>query len=884
MTARNLDALFDPQSIALIGASNQAGSVGWVIARNLLGGGFDKPIFLVNPHATSIQGVKSYSSVRDLPGRADLAIVATPPAAAPGIVADLGENGCRAVIVITAGLDDAQRTAMFAAARPRTMRIVGPNCLGLLSGAKGVNASFAHVSAAAGDIAFITQSGAIATTILDWAQTQGVGFSHILSLGDMSDVDFGDVLDYLALDRHTRSILLYVESITSARKFMSAARIAARAKPVIVVKSGRSEAGARAAASHTGALAGADLVYDAAFRRAGMLRVDTLRDLFGAAETLASGLRPHNDRLIILTNGGGLGVMAADALEAQGGRLGDLSAATTAGLDAILPKTWSRANPVDIIGDANGERYTAALNVLSTEECDGLLVINCPTGVADSADAAQAVIGLKRRLPDLPLLACWAGGPSAQRAGAAFSGAGIANHETPHEAVQAFMQLVEYAHNQEALLQAPSANQDRPASARQDARQVVSAVLSEGRSLLTEPEAKQLLAAYGIPVVATYTARTPAECAALAAKIGAPAALKILSRQITHKSDVGGVALGLQNADAVQAEAEAMLDRVRAAAPDARIDGFSVQEMVVRPGAQELLVGANVDPTFGPVLLFGHGGVATEIVADRVIGLPPLNSILARDMISRTRVAKLLHGYRHRPAADMAAIERVLVALADLVADVPEIAELDINPLLADEKGVIALDARVVVRSAAGDGPSRLAIRPYPSELIEDWTLSDGSAFQVRPIRASDVNAMLAMVRQTKPEDLRLRFHRGMRDLAPDTAARLSQIDYDREMAFVAVEAKGAIGAIARLIFDPDFESAEYALIVRSDLHGRGLGRRLLSELLSFAQAKGAKRVWGDVLAENANMLTMASAMGATCASPVDGVRRTEFRVDRPRS
>ncbi len=863
MTTRNLSALFTPKAIAMIGASNQPGSVGHVAARNLLAGGFEGSILPVNPHDETVCGVKAYHSIADLPEQPDLAVIATPPRTIPGLIAELGAKGCRAAVVITAGFDAPLRQAMLDAARPYLLRIMGPNCLGFLSPVRGINASFSHMAPLRGRLALLTQSGAIATSIIDWANGRNIGFSHVLSLGDMADADFGDFLDWLALDPDTQAILLYAENVTQARKFMSAGRIAARAKPVIVVKSGRSAAGAKAAASHTGALAGADAVYAAAFRRAGMLRVETLRDLFDAAETLASGVKVAGDRLAILTNGGGLGVLAADALEAGGGRLAPLSQATSAALDGVLPASWSHGNPVDILGDAHGDRYEKALDIVSAApDSDAILVMNCPTGVADNRDAADAVLRARERNPRRPMIACWMGEASAQGPRRTLFEAGMPNYETPDEAVRAFLRLVEYGRNQRALYETPSRMLPRGPARREEARDLIKRVLAEGRSILTEPEAKAVLAAYGVPIVETRSVTSAEEAAKAAAEIGGRVALKILSRQISHKTDVGGVRLDLEGAEAVGRAAREMLERVARERPDATIDGFTVQQMIKRPQAQEVLLGAVVDATFGPCILFGHGGVATEVIADRTIGLPPLNAALALDMIGRTRVSRLLAGYRDRPRADHDAIASALVAISELVIDLPEVAELDINPLLADADGVIALDARVVVRAAV-DTPTRLAIRPWPNDLTRTVEL-DGWSGDVRPIRPEDANRLVEMADRTRPEDLRLRFHGALGRIDAQTASRLTQIDYDREMALVAEEPDGALAGVGRLVFDPDFLTAECAVIVRSDAQGHGLGAYLMQAILDYGHGRGAARIWGDVAADNRRMLDLADRLGAT--------------------
>lgn len=881
MTTRNLDALFAPRALALLGASAQPGSVGNVVARNLLSGGFSGPVMFVNPRATEVLGHPCHASVSDLPNKPDLAFIATPPHLVPGLVAELGAMGCRAAVVITAGFGAVEKQAMLDAARPHLLRIVGPNCLGFLSPVSGINGSFSHMTPGAGGLALLSQSGAIATSMIDWACGHDIGFSHLVSLGDMADVDFGDLLDFLAMDAATRAILIYAESVTSARKFMSASRIAARAKPVIVVKAGRSDSGAKAAASHTGALAGADAVFDAAFRRAGMLRVDTLRDLFDAAETLDSGLRVHGDRLAIVTNGGGLGVLAADALEKHGGRLAQISNETRHFLDGKLPATWSRSNPVDIIGDADSARYTVALEALATDPAnDAILVMNCPTGVADSQEAVTSTLAARSRHPERPMLGCWMGEATAAAPRRRLSRGGVSNYETPDEAVRAFLRLWEYGRNQQALYETPArTSTGREADRAGRAREIMDGALAECRSILTEPEAKAVLSIYGVPVVQTRTVATSEETQTAAAQMGGPLALKILSRQITHKSDVGGVRLDLETPAAVRQAADEMLERVARGRPDATIDGFTVQQMVRRPHAQELILGTVVDPTFGPCILFGHGGVATETIADRAIGLPPLNTMLARDMIGRTRVARLLAGYRDRKPADLEKVADVLIALSELIIDLPEIAELDINPLLADADGVIALDARIVVQPAA-ETPNRLAIRPWPKELARALALADRK-IMVRPVRADDAGRLTDFASRTRADNLRMRFHGSVGVLNEARAARLCQIDYDREMVLVAQECEGDVSGLARLVFDPDFLSAECFVVVRSDAQAGGLGRLLLDNALTYASTRGARRVWGDILSDNTAVLDMARRLGGRL-QPVpehSGLTRVELSL-----
>ncbi len=871
MTIRNLDRLFRPRSVALIGATPKPGHVGHVVLRNLREGGFAGRLMLVNPHHAEIDGLAVSPDVASLPEAPDLAVIATPAATVPGLIAALGQRGTKAALVISAGFggaDSGRRLtqAMLDAARPHLLRIVGPNCVGLLLPHLGLNASFTHLQPAAGRLAFLAQSGAIIASVIDWAVPRGIGFSAMVSIGEMSDVDFGDLLDYLANDPATASILLYVEMITHPRKFMSAARTAARLKPVIAIKAGRHEAAARAVASHTGALAGVDAVYDAAFRRAGMLRVYELDELFAAAQALASGLSPAGDRLAILTNGGGIGILATDALLDHGGRLADLSPATIAALDAVLPSTWSHGNPVDIIGDAPASRYSDALEaLLADDRADGILVLNCPTAIVSSAAAATAVIAtLGRR--DRCVLTSWVGEETARDARRQFADRGIPSYDMPEQAVRAFMHLVEFRRNQDLLMETPPSLPEGFAGDRGAVRQVIDQALAEGRTMLSGPESQRVIQAYGIAGVARRIARSPAEAAAAATAIGRPVALKILSPDISHKSDVGGVRLDLATPQAVEAAAEAMLVAVAASRPAARITGFSVEEMVRRPNGYELIVGMIDDAQFGPIMLFGQGGVAVEILADRALALPPLNLALAADLIGRTRIQRLLQGYRDRPPAALDAIALALVRLSQLVVDFAEITEIDINPLLADETGVIALDARVGVRPAAAPGAARLAIRPYPSELETPVTLPDGTPTLLRPIRPEDEPALREAFGSLSPRAVRMRFFAPMKELSHRMAARLTQIDYEREMALVLADPGPAgrvkLYGVVRLIADPDNESAEYAIALRDEMAGHGLGTLLMRHIIDYARDRNIGEIHGDVLSENRVMLELARHLG----------------------
>ncbi len=895
MPTRNLDKLFAPRAIAVIGASSREGSVGHVTLRNLLAGGFAGSIMPVNPRHRTVADIPAYPDVDALPETPDLAVICTPPETVPGIVDRAGRRGAKAAIVITAGLSrtrlaDGQNAqeAMLAAARRHDMRLLGPNCLGLMVPHIGLNASFAHLPALTGQIAFVSQSGALGTAVLDWARARGIGFSAFVSLGDTIDLGFGDILDYLGSDPHTRAILLYIEAIRHRRNFMSAARAAARNKPVLVVKAGRSAEGKRAARSHTGSLAGSDEVYDAAIRRAGMLRVYSVEELFAAVETLARVRHPRGDRLAILTNGGGIGVMAADRLVEEGGRPAELSAEPLAALDAVLPASWSRGNPVDIVGDAPGSRYADACRILArAPEADALLVMHAPTAVVDSTDAARAVVETLRD-EAIPVLTSWVGGETVAPARALFAREGLPTFDAPETAVRAFMHLIRYRRNQDMLMETPPSIPTEFTPSTAAARLVVEESLARAPAseslMLDEAQSKAVLAAYGIPTVETHVVRTPAEAAAKARTIGFPVALKILAEGITHKSDVGGVDLFLESAETVERAAKTMLRTVAARAPAATILGFTVQSMAIRPGASEIIIGAATDPVFGPVILFGQGGTAVETIEDRVIALPPLNMTLARELIARTRVSRTLRGGRGRSGVDMDSLCLTLVRVSQMIIDIPEIAEMDINPILADENGILALDARVRIAPPGIEDADRLAIRPYPKELEEIFALRAGRRVLLRPIRPEDEPEHYDFIAKLTPEDIRFRFFGMVRELPHSEMARFTQIDYDREMAFIGTatrpDGKRETLGVVRTATDPDNERAEFAIVVRSDLGAQGLGHRLLEKMIAYCRARGTRRIVGQIMTENTRMRELARNLGfVERLIPREGVVETTLEL-----
>lgn len=876
MTIRNLDAAFSPNSVAVIGASAREGSVGRVVFDNILKGGFAGPVYPVNLKYDEVLGRRCYRRIADLPEAPDLAVIMTPAATVPGLVGELGERGVKAAVVITAGIGagNGLRQRMLDAAQPHLLRIIGPNTIGLLAPHVSLNASFVHIAPKPGRLALVSQSGAIVSSVIDWAFAEGIGFSHVLSLGDMADVDVGDCLNMLAADEKTSAILMYLESIPAARKFMSAARAAARVKPVIAVKPGRHEAAAKAAATHTGALAGADRVVDAALRRAGVIRVKDLEDLFNAAEITARFKPLTNGRVAIVTNGGGAGVLAVDRLLDEGCTLATLQDETLKALDDALPSTWSRANPVDIIGDAPPERYRAAVEAVAADPgVDAVLVMNCPTALASPMAAAEAVAAMVDGglLRGKPVLACWLGKYAAEQARSVLQRAGIASFDTPVQVAEAVGLLTRWSTLQRTLQRVPSSRGDIAVD-RPRVQSIIAAAAAEGRSMLTEDEAKAVIAAYGVPVPQTVVATTEAEVVGAAERLlkSAPAVVvKMLSKTISHKSDLGGVVLDIKDAEGARKAAAEIRSRIEQKS-GVTLDGFTVQPMVQRPRAEELIIGLNLDPGFGPTILFGAGGTSVEVVKDTATGIAPLDEVLAGDLVDLTRVSRLLKGYRDRPPADRPAILRALLGLSQLAVDFPSIVAVDVNPLLADADGVIALDARVEIDPTriAEYGPNpRLSIRPYPGGWEKRVTAKTAD-FTLRPIRPADAALYPAFLERIDPEDLRLRFLVPMQRIPPDMLIRLTQLDYDRDIAFVALEQKsGALAGIVRYSSDPDHRAAEFGILVRSDLKGQGLGTILMHQLIDYARADGLARLDGLILRENERMLALCRELGFTIAS-----------------
>lgn len=882
MSSNTISNFFSPQTVTIVGASPREGSLGLIILKNLLAGGLvtDK-LTAVNPKYKTILSTACYKSIADLPDAPDLAVIVSPAKTVPTLIHQLGQKGTQCVVVISAGFSEGGSAhgkkleeEMQTAARDYGLRIIGPNCLGILSPINGINASFSHLMPKKGKIGVISQSGAMLTSIIDWACGRGIGFSHLISLGDMNDIGFAEMLDFMSADPDTNAILIYMESVHQARRFISAARGAARTKPIIVLKVGRSDEGRQAAASHTGALAGSDEVYDAAFNRSGLLRVDVMSELFYAAASLTAIKPVKGERLAIVTNGGGMGVLATDALIHHGGKLAKLSAETLDILNTKLPPTWSHGNPIDIIGDAGPDRYTDAIKALEHDKgVDAVLVLNCPTAVASSLDAAQVVADIAQN-NNKCLLTSWAGSATAEKSRALFAKQHIPTYATPEAAVNSFMHLVRYKHNQSNLMETPPALAADLTFDSDKAWGVVAKVLSEGREWLNELEAKAVLQAYGIPTVESLLAKSPEEAAAIAEKMGFPIVIKLFSPDILHKSDVHGVALDLQSTEAVQQAAVDIEKTAKSVRPDAKIEGFTVQRMVNAKNAYELILGVLNDDTFGPVLLFGQGGTAVEILNDKALALPPLNLKLAKDMIARTKVYQLLKGYRDQDPINMDALQLTLIKLSQMVIDLDHLAELDINPLLADKNGVIALDARIKVSLNKVSGAKSLAIPPYPQKYEDLVRLSSGKTFQIRPIKPEDEPALIKNFELLTKEEIRFRFFHAIKEMNHSMAARFTQIDYDREMAFVATDPNGTPGwklhAVARLIIDSSGDYAEFALVVNHLVSGQGLGTLLMYRLISYAKEQGLKGIYGDVLKENDVMISICKKTGFTVQTKTD--------------
>lgn len=876
MSTRNLDKLFDPRSIAVIGASNKKGSVGYILLRNLIGAEYDGIVYPVNVSAQSVQGIQAYASISQVPRKIDLAVIAVPAKAVPETMRECGEADVASAIIVSSGFKEIGAAGkkleeeVCAIAESYGVRIVGPNCLGYIRPGMNLNVAIAHVIPPAGGVAFFSQSGDLGTAILDWAAANQVGFSAFVSVGSMADVNFGDLIDYFGADPHTNSIILYMESITDARRFMSAARHFARSKPIIVVKAGRSARSALAAASHTGAIAGDDTLYSAVFRRAGVVRVDEIKDLFDVSEALSCVSSPRGPRLGIVTNAGGPGVMACDRLLHLGGELAEFAPETDEKLKACLPAFAARGNPVDMAGDADAQRYAAAAQALMDDpNCDGVLAILTPQAMSDPTATAQALVEVSHTHQLKPLFTSFMGEIKVAEGIKIFRSAHVPTFDTPEDAVRAYMYMYQYTRNLANLYETPADIVSDFNPDRQTVKNTFIEVARDGRAILSEPEAKAVLDAYQIPTVKTVVATTAEECAAAAEQIGFPVVIKILSHDITHKSDVGGVALNVRSAPEAANQFAEITERVKLAAPKAKIIGVAVQAMSC--GGYETIIGSKKDPTFGPALMFGMGGTGVELYRDVAVDFPPVNQALARSMIQSTKVSRLLEGYRGKAPVDMAALEQALVKVSYLLVDFPEILEMDVNPLQVRHDGICALDARIViepkdVRKITLPG-SHLMISMYPSTYHWDVPI-EGEKVHIRAIRPEDEPLWAEMVESFSPATIEYRFFGPIKEVTKSMAVRYCHIDYDREIALVAIrESKGkktkSMLGVARLAIETaNAEGGEFAIVVRDEYQRKGVGRKLMDALIQAARDHHVREINGHVLAANPGMTRFAEDLG----------------------
>jgi acetyltransferase len=890
-----LSTLFEPRCVAIIGASEKPGSIGATLARNILDNATYKGrVFFVNPRHDKIFGQATYASVDQIPQRIDVAVLCTRATLAPDILEACGRAGCRYAILIAGGFSEiGPRGAnlerkVLSIARAYDMRIVGPNCLGLIRPTAGVNLSFVHGNAQPGSIGFISQSGALCAAILDWAAPNNVGFSTVVSLGAESDIDFGEVLDFMVADPRTESIFLYIEGIKNARRFMSALRAAARCKPVLLIKTGRHTGGELAALAHTGALTGADDVFDAALRRAGVVRLYNIGQMFAAAQALFSHFRPSGNRLAVITNGGGPGVMAADHAASLGIPLAQLSEATQKALNAILPPTWSKTNPMDILGDADPQRYAAALQAcLDDEGVDGVLVILTPQAMSDPTQAARQLIDIAKQ-SSKPIVTCWMGEAQVREARLLFKGAGIPTFRTPDPAVELFSHISAYYRNQKLLMQAPSAIADHIPPRLESSRLVIESALSEGRKVLNEIESKALLAAFRIPIAHTVIARSATEAMVLSEEIGLPVVMKVNAANVINKGEVRGVRLNLGTLVEVRDAYASILESVPKCKPDAQINGVAIEPMIKKTNGRELAIGIFRDDIFGPTIYLAPGGSrARRVDGQRIVGLPPLNPYLAADMINCAAEMARLNAWGEMPPVDRPALEAILLRVSEMACEMPWISSLDINPLIIDEHGAVAVDASIGIRNPplTADIYDHVAIHPYPAHLITRYQTKTGEEVTIRPIRPEDAEIEQEFVRGLSAESRYMRFMNSLSELTPVQLVRLTQIDYDREMAFVATTPQAAgetqVG-VARYAINPDGESCEFAIVVADDWQGKGLARRLMGVIIEAARNRGLKTMCGDYLAENARMLAFVQSLGFVLSPhPEDsGLKRGILKLD----
>ena len=884
----NLDKIFKPESVAVIGASEKKESLGRAIMENLVEGGFEGDIIPVNPKHDRVLDRTCYPSLSEADNTPDLAVIATPIQSVPDIIDESARIGVGGAIIISAGgkemgkegeklEEDIQHRAAEGG-----VRLIGPNCLGIIRPGKNLNASFANQMPLEGKLAFVSQSGAICTAILDLSLQENFGFSHFVSIGSMVDVDFGDLIDYQGHAADVSSILLYVESLTHIRKFMSAARSVSRIKPIVVLKSGKSEAGAKAAASHTGAMAGEDAVYDAAFKRAGIVRVGTIGELFDCAEILSKQPLPENSRLGIITNAGGSGVMAADALAEHSGNIEPLNERTLDKLNEVLPPHWSRNNPIDIIGDATADRYRKTVEIcMEADEFDGLLVIFNPQAMSDPAEVARALTELLEK-KSYPIFTCWMGGADAAKGQQVLNAASIPTYDTPEQAIRAFMYMHTYSRRLEALTEIPPRLSHSLSFDREAAEPLIQEGLDREGGGLTEVESKKILDAYGVPVNRTEIAGAEDEAVRLAEDMGYPVVMKVHSIDISHKSDADGVQLDLRSESEVRKAYDRIMKGAESYDPEAEVLGVTLQPMFLRPDF-EILMGAKKDPNFGPVILFGTGGTLAEVVKDRALGLPPMNRLLARRLMEETRIYPLLKGYRNKPEADRELLEEMIIRLSQLVTDFPQISELDMNPVIVQDGKPVAVDARIKVEAVETESPRHLVISPYPAELESHEKTDEGLPIFVRPIKPEDAPLFEELFNTLSETSIYHRFFNPIKSLSRKMLARFTQLDYDRQIAMVAIddredETEKMLG-VARIIADPDGKTAEFAVLIGDPWQGQGIGAVLLQRCLDLARERGIRTIWGTVLTENRGMLALGKKLGFE-AKPEPGSGEYEMLME----
>ncbi len=892
MVTTNLDKIFNPKTVAIIGASDVEGSVGYAIVKNFTQSGYTGKVYFVNIRKPEILGVKTYPSVDQIPDTIDLAMIATPAKTVPSVMEECGKAQVKGVIIVSAGFKEigpegrALELKLLEVAKKYGVRVIGPNCIGVLRPRINLNATFLDKMPKPGNVAFLSQSGALGSAILDWAIHENIGFSNFVSVGSMLDVDFGDLIDYFGSDPKTKSILMYVEGITEARKFMSAARHFARTKPIIVVKSGKFSESAQAAASHTGSLSGEDGIYDAAFKRAGVVRVNEIADLFNAAEVLGTQPLPQGPRLAIITNAGGPGVMATDSLIAQGGKLAKLDKKSIDSLNAVLPPFWSHGNPIDVLGDAKADRYKAALEAaLNDGNVDGILIIFTQQAVSESVEIAKNIVELVRNQPyqNKTILTSFMGFGAVQEANSILNANNIPTYSTPEQAIKTYMYMEHYKKNIDLLYETPV---ELPVDASPPKRPIMAILRNaalEDREILTEDEAKKILKYYNFPVVRTAVANTVDEAVAFATEMGFPVVLKILSPQIVHKSDAGGVILNVNSPREVRDAFELLIQRATAYNPNAQIIGVTVQPMVEKKG-HEVIIGGKTDPVFGPVILFGMGGVGVELFKDCSIGLPPLNTTLIRRMMEETKVYRLLKGYRGSTPVDLKKLDETILMFSQLLVDFPQIKEIDINPLLISEKEASILDARIVIDidkvCKKFEPHEHMVISPYPKKYETLWLLKNGQEVLLRPIKPEDEPMWLEWFQSLSQESIRYRFFQMLKDTPHEVRVRYCNIDYDREVALVAevVEnGKRKILGVTRLSIESDGKHSEMAFIVSDYWQGLGLGTKLVDYTLDLAKEKGVENVYAIMMQDNYRAVSLTKKMGFNIEYLSDGTVKAQL-------